>query len=95
MVRRADGILGPHGEAVHAGAIEAGDVHGRQHVARQHTASGAGQDHDLLAKGLEVEMRVEAPLGLVSRDDVEKLLLTRRPPEGLTIMSSSHSRWPS
>jgi hypothetical protein len=69
--------------AVHAGAIEAGDVHGCEHVARQHTASGTGQDHNLLAKGFEVEVRAEAPLGLVSRDDVEKLVLTRRPPEGL------------
>jgi hypothetical protein len=30
-------------------SIETGDVHGREHVARQHTASGLSQDHNPLA----------------------------------------------
>jgi hypothetical protein len=42
-----------------------------------------GQGHHLLAKGFQPEVRVEAPLGVIAGDDIEKLFLTRGTAKGL------------
>ena len=77
-VARARGVGGAHREAVDARAVEGRHVDRRHHVGGEHAAQGLRERDRLGGERREIEMLVEAAARLRHRDDLEKLLLTRR-----------------
>ncbi|MCY1222143.1 hypothetical protein D9M72_342230 [compost metagenome] len=72
---RAPGVGGLHGKAVDVGAVEAGHVDGGDRVVGEHPAQRRVQGNGLAAQRREAQVFAEAALGLVPRDDIEKLRL--------------------
>nr|WP_252374346.1 hypothetical protein [Hydrogenophaga sp. 2FB] len=75
LLHGAPGVRGLYREAVDIGTIETGHVDGSGHIHGQHPVQGGTKRDGFMAQRCQIQVLTEPALGLVPRDDMEKLRL--------------------